>query len=143
MFIHFLTDGWATSAFHFLAMTSFLLLFPRRATPTLQSHTILRDQCISCLLNLAQPSFSDTFPGRNRANLNAEASESVEKALFPLSYHETSTFPFLFLDIIYFIMQGLLLILLVNSFSISPRVSSVSNYGNSIVYEGGNAISFG
>ncbi|XP_058205059.1 serine/arginine-rich splicing factor RS40 isoform X1 [Rhododendron vialii] len=106
MSIHFLTDRWASSAFHFLAVTSFLFLFPRRATLTSQSHTILRHQCISCLMNLAQPSFSDTFPGRNHATLNAEASEYMEKALFSLSYHETSTFPFLFLDIIYFITQG-------------------------------------
>ncbi|KAE9464925.1 hypothetical protein C3L33_03178, partial [Rhododendron williamsianum] len=106
MSIHFLTDQWASSAFHFLAVTSFLFLFPRRATLTSQSHTILRHQCISCLMNLAQPSFSDTFPGRNHATLNAEASEYMEKALFSLSYHETSTFPFLFLDIIYFITQG-------------------------------------
>lgn len=129
MSIHFLTDRWASSAFHFLAVTSFLFLFPRRATLTSQSHTILRHQCISCLMNLAQPSFSDTFPGRNHATLNAEASEFMEKALFSLSYHETSTFPFLFLDIIYFITQGLLLILLVSSFSISPGVSFVYNYG--------------
>lgn len=76
-------------------------------------------------MNLAQPWFSDTLPGRNHANLKAEASEYMEKALFSLSYHETSTFPFMFLDIIYFLTQGLLLILLVNSFSISHLVSFV------------------